>query len=165
MITCEQITKSYGAVTALAPFDLEVKQGEFVAVVGSSGSGKSTLLRLLLGLETPTYGDVLYEGHPMGDLDICEIRRQIGVVLQDGKILPGSIMENIRGSSLMTMDEVMALIEDLLPPAIGETRRYQTLQALVNCTRRSLMPNPDVTDDEREAWSHEIRQLEAKGIR
>ena len=65
----------------------------------------------------------------------------------------------------LTMDDVMGLIEDLLPPAIGETRRYQTLQALVNCTRRSLMPNPDVTDDEREAWSHEIRQLEAKGIR
>ena len=65
----------------------------------------------------------------------------------------------------LTMDEVMTLIEDLLPPAIGETRRYQTLQALVNCTRRSLMPNPDVTDEEREAWSHEIRQLEAKGIR
>ena len=65
----------------------------------------------------------------------------------------------------LTMDDVMGLIGDLLPPAIGETRRYQTLQALVNCTRRSLMPNPDVTDDEREAWSHEIRQLEAKGIR
>jgi hypothetical protein len=65
----------------------------------------------------------------------------------------------------LTMEEVMTLIKDLLPPAIGETRRYQTLQALVNCTRRSLMPNPDVTDEEREAWSHEIRQLEAKGIR
>ena len=65
----------------------------------------------------------------------------------------------------VTMDGGMTLFEDLLPPAIGETRRYQTLQALVNCTRRSLMPNPDVTDEEREAWSHEIRQLEAKGIR
>ena len=61
--------------------------------------------------------------------------------------------------------EVIPWIDDLLPPATGETRRYQTLQALVNCTRRSLMPNPDVTDEEREAWSHEIRQLEAKGIR
>ncbi|MDP7012874.1 MAG: hypothetical protein QF927_02720, partial [Verrucomicrobiota bacterium] len=65
----------------------------------------------------------------------------------------------------LTMDDVMGLIEDLLPPAIGATRRYQTLQALVNCTRRSLLPDPTVTDEEREAWSHEIRRLEAKGIR
>ena len=65
----------------------------------------------------------------------------------------------------LTMDEVIAVIEDLLPPAIGETRRYQTLQALVNCTRRSLMPDPKITDDERAAWAVEIRQLEAKGIR
>jgi len=65
----------------------------------------------------------------------------------------------------LTMDDVMSLIEDLLPPAIGETRRYQTLQALVNCTRRSLLPNPDITNAEREAWSREIRQLEAAGVR
>ncbi len=65
----------------------------------------------------------------------------------------------------LTMDEVIAVIDDLLPPAIGETRRYQTLQALVNCTRRSLMPNPKVTDEERAGWAVEIRQLEAKGIR
>ena len=65
----------------------------------------------------------------------------------------------------LTMDEVIAVIEDLLPPAIGDTRRYQTLQALVNCTRRSLMPNPKITDEERAAWAVEIRQLEAKGIR
>ena len=63
------------------------------------------------------------------------------------------------------MDEVIAVIDDLLPPAIGETRRYQTLQALVNCTRRSLMPNPKVTDEERAEWAMEIRQLESKGIR
>ena len=65
----------------------------------------------------------------------------------------------------LTMNEVIAIINDLLPPAIGETRRYQTLQALVNCTRRSLMPDPKVTDEERAGWAMEIRQLEAKGIR
>ena len=65
----------------------------------------------------------------------------------------------------LTMNEVIAIINDLLPPAIGETRRYQTLQALVNCTRRSLMPDPKVTDKERAGWATEIRQLESKGIR
>jgi SpoVK/Ycf46/Vps4 family AAA+-type ATPase len=57
-----------------------------------------------------------------------------------------------------------AVIYDFLQPAIRQTRRYQTLQALVNCTRRSLLPNPDVTEQERTQWEQEIRALEAVGI-
>ncbi|MFN7733739.1 MAG: AAA family ATPase [Pirellula sp.] len=62
-------------------------------------------------------------------------------------------------------DEVKAIVRDFLQPAIKQTRRYQTLQALVNCTRRSLMPNPDISDAERAQMEDEIRQLEAMGIR
>jgi hypothetical protein len=54
---------------------------------------------------------------------------------------------------------------DQIQPAIGQARRYQTLQALVNCTRRSLLPNPAVSDADRESWQTEIRRLEALGIR
>ncbi len=61
--------------------------------------------------------------------------------------------------------ELKRVIFDFLQPAIRQTRRYQTLQALVNCTRRSLLPNPDVTDQERVQWEQEIRALEALGIR
>jgi SpoVK/Ycf46/Vps4 family AAA+-type ATPase len=57
------------------------------------------------------------------------------------------------------------VIKDFITPAIGPTRRYQTLQALVNCTRRSLLPDPKVTDQERAQWEQEIRQLEIQGIR
>lgn len=56
------------------------------------------------------------------------------------------------------------VIFDFLQPAIRQTRRYQTLQALVNCTRRSLLPNPNVSDQERTQWEQEIRALEAIGI-
>lgn len=69
-----------------------------------------------------------------------------------------------KGRSL-SFDEIVALIADMLPPAIGEARRYQTLQALVNCTRRSLLPNPQVTDEERRAWDAELRLMESRGIR
>src|SRR6185295_10792016 len=62
-------------------------------------------------------------------------------------------------------DEVLAVVADQLPPAIEETRRYQTLQALVNCTRRSLLPDPNVTDSQRQKWAAELRELEARGIR
>ncbi|HBJ35224.1 MAG TPA: hypothetical protein DDZ51_10815, partial [Planctomycetaceae bacterium] len=61
-------------------------------------------------------------------------------------------------------DALIALIHDHLPPAIEQTRRYQTLQALVNCTRRSLLPDPEISDQQRASWEHEIRQLEREGI-
>ena len=64
----------------------------------------------------------------------------------------------------LPFDAIVETVNDLLPPAITETRRYQTLQALVNCTRKSLLPNPNVTQKERQAWDDEIRQLELKGI-
>ena len=60
----------------------------------------------------------------------------------------------------LTFDEVLEMIHDHLSPAIEETRRYQTLQALVNCTRRSLLPNPQVDDAQRKAWAEELRKLE-----
>lgn len=60
--------------------------------------------------------------------------------------------------------EVLERVADNLPPAIEETRRYQTLQALVNCTRRSLLPDPGVTEEQRRAWENELRRLEAKSL-
>ena len=65
----------------------------------------------------------------------------------------------------LPLEQVLAIVSDLLPPAIEETRRYQTLQALVNCTRRSLLPKPEVKDEERKEWAAELRHLEAKGVR
>ena len=61
---------------------LQVRPGEFVAIVGPSGSGKSTLMRLLLGFESPDSGTVTYDGRELATLDVREVRRQIGVVLQ-----------------------------------------------------------------------------------
>jgi NHLM bacteriocin system ABC transporter ATP-binding protein len=89
----------------LRQISLHVEPGEFVALVGPSGSGKSTLLRLLLGFETPEAGAVYYNGQDLSSLDVQEVRRQMGVVLQNGRLLTGTILENIIGSSLMTIDE------------------------------------------------------------
>ena len=68
-----------------------------------------------------------------------------------------------QGGPLEVVD-ILAMVQDLLPPAIGPVRRYQALQALVNCTRRSLLPDPSVSDEERAAWGDEIRVLERRGI-
>ena len=65
----------------------------------------------------------------------------------------------------LSLDDVEEIVHDHIPPAIGQTRRYQTLQALINCTRRSLLPDPNIHEETRQAWLTEIRKLEEQGIR
>jgi hypothetical protein len=76
-----------------------------------------------------------------------------------------SLRAQLKATGPRSLDEVVAVVNDHLPPDIGLTRRYQTLQALLNCTRRSLLPDPNITDADREAWQLEINRLEAQGIR
>jgi NHLM bacteriocin system ABC transporter ATP-binding protein len=83
-----------------------VRPGEFVAVVGPSGCGKSTLLRLLLGFETPRSGSVRYDGQDLSELDVQAVRRQCGVVLQDGTLFAGSLRENLCGAGSYPLDQV-----------------------------------------------------------
>lgn len=79
----------------LTGVNIHIKPGEYVGLVGSSGSGKSTLLKLLLGFEKPTGGKIYYDGRDIEALDKRELRKKFGVVLQDGKLISGSIYENI----------------------------------------------------------------------
>jgi len=89
----------------LKEVSLHIKPGEFAAVVGPSGCGKSTLLRLLLKFETPLSGAIFYDGQDLDRLDVEAVRRQAGVVLQDGKLISGSVLTNIVGSSRLTIDD------------------------------------------------------------
>ena len=75
--------------------DLHIKKGEYLAIVGKSGCGKSTLVKLLLGFENPLQGTISYDGNDMNTLDLHSLRRNIGTVLQDGKIFSGDIFSNI----------------------------------------------------------------------
>lgn len=89
----------------LDDLSLRIAPGTFVAFVGPSGSGKSTVLRLLLGFEAPTSGSVYYDSQDLAGLNLQALRRQIGVVLQNGKVISGSILTNIVGSSLFTLED------------------------------------------------------------
>ncbi|HIB53920.1 MAG TPA: ATP-binding cassette domain-containing protein, partial [Nitrospirales bacterium] len=84
---------------------IHVDPGEFVALTGPSGCGKSTIFRLLLGFETPEAGTVSYDRQDMMSLDLAAVRRQIGVVLQSGRISSGSIIDNISIGEFVTLDE------------------------------------------------------------
>jgi NHLM bacteriocin system ABC transporter ATP-binding protein len=89
----------------LKDISLRIKPGQFVAVVGASGSGKSSLLRLLLGFEQPESGSIYYDKQDLATLDVQAVRQQIGAVIQNGKLLPGTIFENIAGAAPYTMQE------------------------------------------------------------
>jgi ABC-type bacteriocin/lantibiotic exporter with double-glycine peptidase domain len=78
---------------------MSILPGQSVGIVGSSGSGKSTLVRLLLAFDEPGQGSVLYNGRALAGLDKNGVRRQIGVVLQDGRLMAGSLLDNIRGGN------------------------------------------------------------------
>jgi NHLM bacteriocin system ABC transporter ATP-binding protein len=79
--------------------------GQMVAFVGPSGAGKSTLLRLLLGFEVPVAGAIYYGHQNLSGLDKQALRRQIGVVLQDSRLLAGDILTNITGAGSAGMEE------------------------------------------------------------
>lgn len=87
------------------------RPGEFVAIVGPTGCGKSTLLRLLIGFDEPTTGAVLYDGQDLSSLDVTAVRRQCGVVLQNGQLFAGSILSNICGMGNYTLDEAWEAAE------------------------------------------------------
>jgi NHLM bacteriocin system ABC transporter ATP-binding protein len=84
---------------------VHIRPGQFVAFVGPSGAGKSTLFRLLLGFETPASGSIYYDGEDLAGLDLQAVRRQVGVVLQHSRLLPGDILGNIVGTSLLTLED------------------------------------------------------------
>ena len=63
-----------------------------------------------------------------------------------------------------TLQDALAVIHDQLPADIATTRRFQTLQAYMNTTRRSLLPDPENADSDREKWAQELRDLTAQGV-
>jgi ABC-type bacteriocin/lantibiotic exporter with double-glycine peptidase domain len=83
------------APEVLRDITVTIGAGQKVALVGRTGSGKSTLAKLLLGLYTPSEGDILYDGIPTQHLNYRTLRNQVGVVLQDLFLFSGSIRRNI----------------------------------------------------------------------
>jgi ATP-binding cassette subfamily C protein len=161
---------------------LEASPGDFVAVVGTSGSGKSTLMQIMLGLRRPTAGKVLYDGRDLAKLDLVSVRRQIGVVNQHAKVVPGSIIENIIGASLLTQDdaweaaEAAGLADDVraMPMQMhtfinehtlsgGQLQKLQIARALVTRPRIIVFDEATSALDEM-SQAHVSRSLEERAV-
>lgn len=96
-VSLDHVVFSYGesGVNVLNGVDVNIRPGEYIGIVGPSGCGKSTLLKLLLGFERPKSGQICYDGRDIKTLDKRALRKNLGVVLQNGKLISGSIYENI----------------------------------------------------------------------
>jgi len=100
LIKFDGVTKIYkGDFSALENINLEIQTGEFVSIVGKSGAGKSTLFKIIYAEETPTSGNILFEGESLDAFAKSKIflhRRKIGTVFQDFKLLPNkTAFENV----------------------------------------------------------------------
>jgi ATP-binding cassette subfamily B protein RaxB len=97
--------------TVLSNVTLSVRRGEYLAITGASGSGKSTLLKVMLGLQSPTGGEVRLDGTPATPGIWQAWRRHIGVVSQDDVLLSGTIAENIAFSRDVDLPKVKKAAE------------------------------------------------------
>ncbi len=137
---------------------LTVKPGEFVAITGPSGAGKSTLIRLLVGFEKPQSGEIFFDRYDLQELDLSRLRRQIGVVLQENKLVPGSIKTNIEvNAPLATMDDIVEAAKeaDIHRDIMAMPMRYETFVSEGGATfsggqcqriaiARALVPRPKI---------------------
>ena len=113
-IEMSHITFRYeeNAPLVLNDLSLNIKAGEYVAIVGRTGCGKSTLVRLLLGFEKPEKGGIFYDRHDLNSIDPRSLRKNIGVVIQNGQLFQGDIFSNITiAAPDLTLEEAWAAAE------------------------------------------------------
>ena len=112
-ILIESLAYGFPAANNLLFSDLKLRIDSCsnIAITGPSGCGKTTLIRLLLGLIQPASGSIFIDGIPLNKISITHYRRQIGCVMQDIKLPPGSIGDIIKGSIVASDDEVWHALE------------------------------------------------------
>lgn len=93
MIRMEQVSYSYGKKEVLHDFNLHVKEGEFLTVIGRSGCGKTTMLKLINALLEPTFGKVYVQGKDIATVDHIALRRRIGYAIQNKGLFPHMSVE------------------------------------------------------------------------
>ncbi len=187
-LECRQLRKDYGARTVLRGIDLQLRPGEYVAVMGESGVGKSTLLNLVAGLDAPDGGELLIDGIPINALDderATLLRREkLGFIFQAFHLLPHlSLLQNVALPLLLNRlpqeraAQMLAAVglagrEQDFPRQLsgGEMQRVAIARALVHRPRLLLADeptgnlDPDTADEILALLKSEVRASQSSAI-
>ena len=163
MIKIEHLSKNFGDLEVLKDINLEVKEGEVVCIIGPSGSGKSTLLRCINQLETPSGGEIYYEGVSTLSrrYDVRKLREEVGMVFQRFNLFPlKTVKGNITAAPVKIKkidksaaeETAMALLEkvglaskaDAYPSMLsgGQQQRVAIARALAMSPKAQLFDEP-----------------------
>lgn len=174
MIQMKNVYKKYpNGIVALNGMNVEIKQGEFVYIVGPSGAGKSTFIKMMYREENPTSGQMLVNGIDLAKIkrkNVPLLRRQIGVVFQDFKLLPRlNVYENVAFALEVIEEKPEAIRKRVLevldlvglkhkarmfPRELsgGEQQRISVARSIVNTPKVVIADEPTGNLDPETSW-------------
>jgi len=148
ILELDSVSWCAGQRTILHDVSLVIQAGEFVSIIGPSGAGKSSMFRLIVRFIETTSGRILFEGQDIKEIDVIQLRRQIGLLLQDSFMFEGNVRTNIvYGPKLQNMpvdeEKLLRLVSEVdLPQEIldqdasklsgGERQRVAIVRMLMN---------------------------------
>ncbi len=169
-------------IRTLDQVSVEIPDGQVTALIGPSGAGKTALLRLLNRLDDPVAGEIHYHGHPIGELPVSKLRRNVGFVFQTPVVFPGTVRDNLAEAARIAgvpNEEIEGRIADNLRLSefdgdladrdadrlsVGQKQRVNIARALMTGPETLLMDEPTAALDPEmaEKLGHTIARLSAE---